>query len=113
MNPLYQDKINVYRYVEKEDPEFFTTVNGYKLILESINCDVQPYSSEKIEKQYGYKVETTKVIFIDIYPEITEECIIEYNSQFYKIQKIILWDKLLKHLEIAVIELKGDVDIIE
>lgn len=113
MNPLYRDKISVYTHKKIFDNKSYTTKAGYVLTLEDIKCDMQPYSSEKFEKQYGYKVDTTKRLFVDIYDEIKEDSIIKYNGAYYKVQKIILWDKILKHLEIALIETNTEIKVIE
>lgn len=102
----YNKLIDVYQY-GKHKNEYNETVKGYSKVLENIECDVQPYSAEKLEKQYGYKVECTKRIFCDIYDEIQESNIVVYRNKTYKIQKIIEWDD---YLEIAILEYEVKLD---
>lgn len=93
---FYNKEIFVYVYGETEDVHGVTR-EGYTLLetTDPILVDVQPYSSEKAKKDYGYDIETTKRIFCDIITEITESAIIKYKSQYYSIQKVNEWDDYL------------------
>lgn len=105
-NMYYTKSIDVYTY-GKHKNEYNETVKGYTKSLEDISCDVQPYSAEKLEKDYGYKVECTKRIFCDIYDEIQESNIIVYRNKTYKVQKIIEWDN---YLELMILEFEVKLD---
>lgn len=87
----YSKEINIYAYREYEDEHGFDREGYSKINDEPIMVDMQPYSSEKAKKDYGYNIECSRRMFCDIIPEITEECLIEYNGKFYKIEKIP-WD---------------------
>lgn len=89
---FYDKEINIYVYCECEDNNGIDR-EGYKKIEfeDPIMVDIQPYSSEKAERDYGYKIECSRRMFCDIIPEITEDCIIEYSNKFYEIKEIP-WD---------------------
>lgn len=101
-NPFYNKLINIYAFKEYEDERGITR-EGLVKIRDSIKADIQPYSTEKTERDYGYKVECTKRMFSDQVEELTEDCLIEYNSKFYKITSIP-WNE--NHLEILLKETK-------
>lgn len=88
----YTKEINIYSYCEYDD-EHGISREGYKKIKfnYSVMVDMQPYNSEKAKRDYGYDIECTRRMFCDIIPELQEDCLIEYNSKFYKIVKIP-WD---------------------
>lgn len=102
MSWFYNKEILIYKYSETVD-DYGITREGYSLIKDSLLVDIQPYSLEKAKKDYGYNIETTKRIFMDIVPEVTESSVIKYKEQFYKIQKIIEWDN---YLDIMLLETK-------
>lgn len=107
---FYNKEIEIYIYGDYEDGHGITRT-GYKLLVtdEPIMADVQPYSTEKAKKDYGYNFKCTKRMFCDIIPQITEDCRVKYNNQFYEVAKIP-WDD--EYFEILILETK-DVVIIE
>ena len=106
MSWFYNKEIQIYIY-ETHDDEHEISRTVYKLLKADgpIMVDVQPYSSEKAKKDYGYKIETTKRMFCDLIPDITESAVIKYKEQFYSIQAIIDWDD---YLDVMLLE-KDDV----
>lgn len=106
----YNKVINIYAYCEYED-EHNIDREGYKKIEfeEPIMVDIQPYSSEKAKKDYGYDIACTRRLFCDIIPEISEDCIIEYNNKFYKVEKIP-WDD--EYYEILLNEIEDNIEVI-
>ena len=110
MGWFYNKEIQIYTYGSKED-EHGISRTGYSQLVtqEPIMVDVQPYSSEQAKKDYGYDIKTTKRVFMDIMPELTESAVIKYKQQFYDIQKIVEWDD---YLDVMLLE-KKDVKIIE
>ena len=108
---MYYDKeINIYTYSPYEDEHRITRDGYIKASNETYLVDVQPYSSEKCKKDYGYSVECTKRVFSDIYSEIIESAVIEYKGKFYSIQKIIEWDD---YLDVMILESKEKIKIVE
>lgn len=107
---LYNKEIQIYTYGDKDD-EHGISRTGYSQLVtqEPIMVDVQPYSSEKAKKEYGYDIECTKRMFCDIMPEITEDAVIKYREQFFSIQAIVEWDD---YLDVMLLE-KKEINIIE
>lgn len=110
MDFFYDKEINIYAYFEYEDKHGINR-EGYKKIEfeEPVMVDMQPYSSEKAKRDYGYDIECTRRMFCDIIPEITEDCLIEYNGKFYSVEKIP-WDD--EYYQILLNETK-DYEILE
>lgn len=107
---FYNKEINIYAHCSYKD-EHKINRDGYKKIDfdKPIMVDMQPYSSEKAKKDYGYNIECTRRMFCDIIPEITEDCRIEYKNKFYKIQEIP-WDD--EYYEIL-LDVTKNVNVIE
>lgn len=109
MDFFYDKEINIYVYKSYTDKHSIDR-EGYKKINEEpIMVDMQPYSSEKAKKDYGYNIECTRRMFCDVISEITEDCIIEYNNKFYEIKEIP-WDD--EYIEALLNETKN-VNILE
>lgn len=87
----YNKEINIYEYNSYEDEHGIDREGYSKINDKPIMVDMQPYSSEKAKKDYGYNIECSRRMFCDIIHEMTEECLIEYDGKFYKIEKIP-WD---------------------
>lgn len=69
---------------------------GEETELKSIACDIQPYSSELMYREYGYKEQVTKRAFCDIDSDIKNGMIVvDANDRRYKVVKIIDWDDYL------------------
>lgn len=111
MSHYYNKEIKIYLYNDDTTDDSGANIQGYVLFKtdEPIMADVQPYSTEKAKKDYGYDIECTRRMFCDIIPQITEDCIINYNNQFYEVKKIP-WDD--EYFEILLLE-TYDVTIIE
>lgn len=107
---FYDKEIQIYTYGDHDD-EHGISRTGYKLVItqNTIMVDIQPYSTEKAKKDYGYDIECTRRMFCDIIPEITEDCIIKYKDKFYEITGIP-WDD--DYLDVMLLE-KKDVIIVE
>jgi len=100
MGWFYNKEIEIYTYTSAKDANGTNRKGWIKstTVPNQFLVDVQPYSYEKAVRDYGYKVECTKRIFMDIIPEAVESSAIKYRDQFYKIQKIIDWDDYLEIL---------------
>jgi len=72
------------------------TIDGELEIVDTIDCDIQNYSKNLLLSQYGYDIEVSKRIFMDINSEIKIGTIIEYNSKNYEVRKFIEWDDYLE-----------------
>ncbi|EHQ90171.1 hypothetical protein [Desulfosporosinus youngiae] len=66
---------------------------GQEQVLKSFPCDIQPYSSELLYREYGYQEQVTKRVFCDLDSDIKNGKIVRDGSgQKYMIKKIIPWD---------------------
>lgn len=69
---------------------------GQETELKLIPCDIQPYSSELLFRDYGYQEQVTKRVFCDVDPNIKNGMIVtDIADVRYKIKKIIPWDDYL------------------
>lgn len=94
MNCFYDKEIEIYTYSSVKDENGTNRKEWIKANTDPdpLLVDVQPYNMTLANRDYGYQLECTKRIFMDSIPDLTESAVIKYNSQFYKIQKIIDWD---------------------
>lgn len=109
MDFFYDKEINIYTYKDYEDEHGIDREGYSKINEEPIMVDMQPYNSEKAKRAYGYDIECTRRMFCDIIPELQEDCLVEFNSKFYKIVKVP-WDD--EYYEMLLNETK-DFEILE
>jgi len=100
--------IDLYTYSDAKD-QYGVNRKGYALTTSNIDCDVQPYSSEKAKIEYGYNIKTTKRVFCDAIDGISESAVIDYSDHYYSIEKLIEWDDFY---ELLILE-KYDVVILQ
>lgn len=67
-------------------------VEGGLTTVKTIECDVQPYSSELAYKDYGYDKDVKYRVFVDPEPLIELGSVIEYMNEQYNVVKIVDWD---------------------
>mgnify|MGYP000954766885 FL=1 len=72
-------------------------------IKDNISGDMQPYSTEKLKKSYGYDIEVTKRVFMDIDSNIANLVEIQHKTLYlkdgntnYEIRKIVVWDNYME-----------------
>lgn len=58
----------------------------------TIECDVQAYSKERLYQDYGFSDDVTFRVFCDPDSDLKTGVLIEYDSEIYKIKRIIKWD---------------------
>lgn len=92
----YNDEIEIYNYISTED-EYGITRESHTLLstTEPIFADIQFMTEDKNTKSFGYDITTSRRMICDIMPEITEDAIIKYDSQYYRIEKIVENDDYL------------------
>ncbi len=71
-------------------------VDGQLAPVRVIACDVQPASREQIFKEYGYYIDCSKRVFCDIDTGLIAGAIVRYQSEDYKIVKVVEWDDYLE-----------------
>ena len=68
------------------------TIPGVLAFVKTIDCDMQPYSSERFMRDYGYQIEVTKRFFIEDITGIKIGTVLQYGTEKHEIKKIISWD---------------------
>ena len=73
------------------------TIEGQLEFVKNIDCDMQPYSRALLIKAYGYDLEVTKRIFMDIDPDVRIGTVFHYTNlqgivEKYEV-KAIPWDE--------------------
>jgi hypothetical protein len=68
---------------------------GEDSTLKTISCDVQPYSRDRLYRDYGFDEDVKFRVFSDIHTDIRNGVKVEYQGDEYKIVKVICWDDFL------------------
>lgn len=100
---FYNKDIGVYELRSVEN-DWGVTVEDEYFHVKDLVVDIQPYSKEKLEKDYGYKLETTKRLFYDLDASLNESSIITYEGNPYKVVNIERWDD---YVDMALINAVG------
>lgn len=87
---FYNKKIDIYEYKPYVDEHHVKREKYEK--MQTIDTDIQPYSKDKVQKEYGYDIECTNRMFCDIDEDIKENMVVLYNGDTYRVKKIIKWD---------------------
>jgi len=75
---------------------------GEVIVTTTIPCDVQPYSSDLLYRDYGYNEQVTKRVFCDINSILKSGVYVSYKEPYeseatrYKIKRIIPWDDYME-----------------
>lgn len=91
---FYNKEIKVYELQPFEN-EWGVTVEDQYVLIKALMVDIQPYSQEKLKKEYGYDLQSTKRMFCDLDIDITESSLITYRGKPFNVVKIIEWDDYL------------------
>lgn len=93
---LYDKEIKVLTEEEGYTDDYGIWHDGEKQIVKTIYGDVQPYSSELLYKDYGFRVQCTKRVFCDVDSGIHEGTLLEIKEVEYKVMKIIEWNSYME-----------------
>lgn len=88
---FYTKEVDLYELQSIENEWGAIEENKY-VYIKTIKADIQPYSQEKLSKEYGYDLKTTKRMFCDIDLNIKESTLVTYRGEPLSIVKIIEWD---------------------
>ncbi|MEA4926307.1 MAG: hypothetical protein VB084_13475 [Syntrophomonadaceae bacterium] len=94
---MFYDKIiNLLTITEGYIDDWGIYHEGTESVLKIIPCDIQPYSSELLYREYGYQDQVTKRVFCDIDENIQNGMnVSDKNGNRFKIVKVIEWDDYL------------------
>ncbi|SHH36187.1 hypothetical protein [Clostridium grantii] len=67
-----------------------------KTVIDTIECDMQPYSSTLASRDYGLDISCTNRIFANINSNIKQGNFIFYNSNYYLITSTIIWEDYIE-----------------
>ncbi|SKA99353.1 hypothetical protein SAMN05443428_13519 [Caloramator quimbayensis] len=59
-------------------------------------ADIQPYSTERLKKEYGYEIGVTRRLFCDLDDDIKINSVIKYKNDEMEVEKIIEWDNYME-----------------
>lgn len=72
-------------------------------IKSNISCDIQPYSTEKLQHDYGFNIEVNKRVYMDLDTNIVDmfekrhkTLYLKDGNMTYEIRKIIAWDTYME-----------------
>ena len=101
MDMFYNYKVDIYNKADG------TKVNGIFIpgvltYVKTVMCDIQPYSTTLLLKEYGYNIEVNKRIFLDYDSAIKIGTVFFYENlqgvtEKYEVKTVIVWD----YLEVA------------
>lgn len=101
---MYCNKYGIEIYENKTSyDDYGDPVEVKQVIKDNISCDMQPYSTEKLKKDYGYDIEVTKRVFMDLDNSIVDlietqhkTLYLKGNNTTYEIRKIVGWDSYME-----------------
>lgn len=96
--------IEIYQNGSGTTDDYGNYVSGVpQTIKDNISCDMQPYSTERLQKDYGFNIEVTKRVFMGIDKNIVDLIEIQHKTLYlkdgnttYEIRKIIAWDNYME-----------------
>ena len=105
---FYNKKVKLYKLISIEN-EWGVIEEEKYVYIKSLIVDIQPYSKDKLNRDYGYDLETTKRMFCDLDIAIDEATLVTYRGKPFDIVKVIEWDD---YFDISLNDAVG-VDIVE
>lgn len=100
---FYNKEVKLYKLEAMED-EWGGALEEEYVFIKALKVDIQPNSREKLNREYGYDLETTKRMFCTVDPAVSEASVVTYEGKPYDIVKIIEWDDFL---DIALLDAVG------
>lgn len=100
--------LEIYQKVTTQD-DYGDPQETQQTVKSNISCDMQPYSTEKLQRDYGFNIEVNKRVFMDLDTNIVDlvenkkkTLYLKDNNTVYEIRKIVPWDSFM---EVMVYEL--------
>lgn len=89
---FYDKEIEIIKETEGYLNDEGRWVKGELKGVKTIECDVQPFSTELARREYGYNEVVQYRVFCDVDEEIEINGTIRYEEEDYKIKRIVKWD---------------------
>lgn len=95
---LYNNTLELWNMTEGHKGTNNIWVKGSEEPVKNIDCDIQPYSSDLLKKEYGYDEECTKRIFTDLDMNIKMGSVLKdkIKNIDYLVNRIIEWDDYME-----------------
>jgi hypothetical protein len=93
---MFYNKDITIKYYTKTKDAYGITRNDVEVIYKSLQADVQPYSKSRLEKDYGYIDECTKIVYLDLDNNIMINWVVEYENADYNVVRIVKWDNYME-----------------
>ena len=93
---FYNTKIEILKSEQGIVDDYGIYQDGDESVVDTIYGDLQPYSSDLVYKDYGYRVECTNRIYCDPNDYITAGSSLNINSKKFKVTKMIVWDTYME-----------------
>lgn len=62
----------------------------------TLMVDIQPYSTERLKKDYGYEIDVNRRIFCDLDRDIKINTVIKYKGNSMEVKKYLDWDDYME-----------------
>lgn len=89
---FYYSEIRLFDQGKSRTDDMGISKPGEERFLRTIACDVQPYSKDRLYRDYGYQDEVKYRVFSDPAPEVKPGRIATYKGKDYRIVRVIEWD---------------------
>lgn len=93
---FYNKEIDIWNIGEgyKDDDGIYH--EGGLQYSKTLMVDVQPYSTERLKKDYGYEIDVNKRIFMDLDDSIQINTVIKYKGNSMEVKKYLEWDDYME-----------------
>jgi hypothetical protein len=91
---FYNKSIELIFYNEGTIDDSGIYSKGVEFTTKQIDCDVQPYSKERLYRDYGFDESVKYRVFCDPNEDLKVGKTVKYDNSdiVYKVVRIILWD---------------------
>lgn len=93
---FYNKEIEVWNKSESYRDEDGIWHEGAYIKIKTKMADIQPYSTERLKRDYGYEIDVTRRIFCDLDDDIKINTVIKYKNDEMEVEKIIEWDNYME-----------------
>lgn len=93
---FYDKKIEIWNIGEGYKDDDCIYHEGKLGKTKTLMVDVQPYSTDRLKKDYGYEIDVNKRIFMDLDSDVKINTVIKYKNNSMEVKKIIEWDDYME-----------------
>lgn len=93
---FYNKQVEIWNIGEGYTDSHHIYHEGELWFSKTIRVDVQPYSTERLKKEYGYEIDVNKRIFCDLDNEIKINTVIKYKNNSMEVKNFLEWDDYME-----------------